>query len=87
MAQRSGVLVPQDAVLYDEHGPYVFEQLTDRSGPGRTRYARHDIKLLQRNGAGWLVTGVDNSDDIVFAGTAVLWSLQGTGVQVADNDD
>ena len=86
-AKRTGVLLPQTAVLYDEHGSYVFEQLRDKSDPARARYERHDVKLLQRNGNGWLVTGVDDNDDIVFEGAGVLWSLQGAGAQMANNDD
>ena len=31
MAKRSGLLLPRDAVLYDERGAYVFEQLSDKS--------------------------------------------------------
>jgi hypothetical protein len=87
MAKRTGVLLPRGAVLYDESGAYVFEQLTDKSDPARARYARHDVKLLQRHGDGWLVMGVDDDDDIVFEGAGVLWSLQGTDAQMADNDD
>lgn len=87
MAKHSGVLLPREAVLYDERGAYVFEQATDKSAPGMTRYARHEVKLLQRQGEGWLVSGVDNDDDIVFQGAGVLWSLQGTGAQAADDDD
>lgn len=87
MGRHAGVLLPGRAVLYDEHGAYVFEQLADKADPERARYARHDVKLLQRNGDGWLVTGVDENDDIVFEGTGVLWSLQGIGAQLAANDD
>jgi hypothetical protein len=87
MAKRSGVLLPREAVLYDEHGAYVFEQKTDKSQPGKTRYARHDVKLLQRQGDSWLVSGVDDDDDIVFAGAGVLWSIQDTSAPSADDDD
>jgi hypothetical protein len=87
MAKRTGALLPRGAVLYDETGAYVFEQLRDKSDPAMTRYARHDVKLLQRQGDGWLVMGVDDDDAIVFEGAGVLWSLQGTGAQMADNDD
>ena len=86
-AKRSGVLLPLQAVLYDEHGAYVFEQMADKSEPAKARYARHDVKLLQRQGDGWLVSGVDNDDDVVFEGAGVLWSLQGAGAQAADDDD
>jgi hypothetical protein len=86
-ATRSGVLLPREAVLYDEHGAYVFEQVADKADAGKARYARHDIKLLQRHGNGWLVSGIDADDDIVFEGAGVLWSLQGTTARVADDDD
>ena len=85
--QRSGVLLPREAVLYDERGAYVFEQVTDKSDSDKARYARHDIKLLQRHGNGWLVSGLHNNDDIVFEGAGVLWSLQGATAQVANDDD
>lgn len=85
--KRSGVLLPREAVLYDEHGAYVFEQVTDQGDSGKARYARHDIKLLQRHGNGWLVSGIHNNDDIVFEGAGVLWSLRGATAQVADDDD
>ena len=87
MAKHSGVLLPREAVLYDEHGAYVFEQKTDQSEPGKTRYTRHDVKLLQRQGDSWLVSGVDDDDDIVFEGAGVLWSIQDTGAPSADDDD
>ena len=86
-AKHSGVLLPREAVLYDEHGAYVFEQVADKSAPGKARYSRHDMKLLQRQGEGWLVSGVDDDDDVVFEGAGVLWSLQGAGAQAADDDD
>ena len=87
MAKRSGVLLPPEAVLYDEHGAYVFEQVAEKTDPGKARYTRHDIKLLQRHGEGWLVSGIHNTDDIVFEGAGVLWSLQGATAQAADDDD
>jgi hypothetical protein len=87
MAKHSGVLLPREALLYDEHGAYVFEQVADKTSPGKARYARHDVKLLQRQGEGWLVSGVDNDDDVVFEGAGVLWSLQGAGAQADDDDN
>lgn len=86
-AKRSGVLLPRAAVLYDERGAYVFEQVTNKTDPGKARYTRHDVQLLQRHGEGWLVSGVHADDDIVFEGAGVLWSLQGAGAQSADDDD
>jgi hypothetical protein len=87
MAKHSGVLLPREAVLYDERGAYVFEQVADKFEPGKARYSRHDVKLLQRQGDGWLVSGVDDDDNVVFEGAGVLWSLQGAGAQAADDDD
>lgn len=86
-AKRSGVLLPRTAVLYDERGAYVFEQVTNKTDPGKACYTRHDIQLLQRHGEGWLVSGVHDDDDIVFEGAGVLWSLQGAGARSADDDD
>jgi hypothetical protein len=86
MAKRSGVVLPQDAVLYDERGPYVFKQLT-RSEAANTRYERCNVTLLLRRGGGWLVSGVEDDDDIVIEGAGVIWSLQGSGARAVDDDD
>jgi hypothetical protein len=85
MAKRPGLLLPRDAVLYDEHGAYVFKQLTDKSGPQKVRYLRLKVTLLLGYGDGWLVNGVADDDDIVVGGAGVLWSLEMPG-QVADDD-
>lgn len=87
LEKHSGVLLPREAVLYDEHGAYVFEQQADESEPGTAHYARHNVRLLQRQGEGWLVSGVDHDDDIVFQGAAILWSMQGPGASAADDND
>jgi hypothetical protein len=87
MAKRSGVVLPQDAVLYDEQGPYVFKQLTDKSNGAGSRYQRCNVTLLLRRGGGWLVNGVDDDDDIVVEGAGVLWSLQGIGSRTVDDDN
>jgi hypothetical protein len=87
MAKRSGLLLPRDAVLYDEQGAYVFKRLSHSAGPGKTSYTRHNIKLLLRHGEGWLVEGVDDDDDIVMQGAGALWSLEGAGSRAADDDD
>lgn len=86
MAKRSGVMLPRDAVLYDERGPYVFKQL---AGPEDTnlRYERCNVKLLLRRAGSWLVTGVEDDDDIVTEGAGVIWSLQGSGARAVDDDD
>jgi hypothetical protein len=87
MAKRSGVVLPQDAVLYDEHGSYVFKQLTAKTDGNGSHYERCAVTLLLRRGGGWLVSGVDDDDDIVVEGAGVLWSLQGIGGHVVDDDD
>ena len=87
MGNRSGVALPRDAVLYDEHGPYVYKQLTAKQGGSGSIYERCDVKLLLRRGGSWLVNGVDGNDDIVVEGAAVIWSLQGPGGHVVDDDD
>jgi hypothetical protein len=75
-----GLLVPREALLYDEHGAYVYK----RSGQ---HYAPVKVALLQPYGAGWLVKGLDDDDEIVVHGAGVLWSLQGVGARAADADD
>jgi hypothetical protein len=87
MAKRSGLLLPRDAVLYDERGAYVFEQLSDKSDREKTRYVRRNVTLLFGRGDGWLVDGVDDDDEIVVGGAGVLWSLEATGGRVVDDDD
>jgi hypothetical protein len=96
MAQRSGLLLPREAVLYDEQGAYVFKQLPGtpttgrpprhKSDPAEARYVRVNVTLLLGHGNSWLVDGVDDDDDIVVAGAGVVWSLQGTAGIVADDD-
>jgi len=95
-APRSGVVVPRDAVLYDEGGALVYKQLAKDSttrpptaaAEHVTRYAPARVKLIQAHGDGWLVEGIDDDDDIVVRGAGVLWSLQGIiGHAAGDNDD
>jgi hypothetical protein len=95
-APRSGVVVPRDAVLYDEGGALVYKQLakagskrppTADADP-RARYAPVRVKLIQPHGDGWIVEGIDDDDDIVVHGAGVLWALQGIiGHAAGDNDD
>jgi hypothetical protein len=87
MGKRSGLLLPRDAVLYDESGAYVFKQLSDRSDPEKIRYVRRNVKLLLGHGDSWLVAGVDDDDDIVVGGAGVLWSTEAAGGRVVDDDD
>jgi hypothetical protein len=93
---RTGVVVPRDAVLYDEGGALVYKQLT-KAAPARSstaaadqqaRYAPVRVKLIQAHGDGWIVEGIDDDDDIVVHGAGVLWALQGIiGHAAGDNDD
>ncbi len=87
-AQRSSLLLPREAVLYDETGAYVYKQLTQHPNEQNTRYAPVKVTLLLAYGDGWLVDGVDDDDDnIVVQGAGVLWSLQGMGGQRPDDDE
>lgn len=85
-AQRSGMLLPRDAVLYDESGAYVYKR-SAATVDGKLHYGAAKVTLLLPYGDGWLVDGVDDDDDIVVRGAAVLWSLQGVAGRVPDDDD
>lgn len=85
-AARTGVVVPNGALLYGDRGAYVYRQLTDKTKDGDTQFTPVPVTLLQRLGDGWLVTGVDADDSIVVHGAGVLWSLQGLG-NISDDDD
>jgi len=86
-ATRSGLLLPRDALLYDENGAYVYKQLAKKTAGETARYAQVKVNLLLPLGDGWLVDGVDDDDNIVVHGAGVLWSLQGVGAQQRDDDD
>jgi multidrug efflux pump subunit AcrA (membrane-fusion protein) len=86
-ADRKGLLIPRDAVLYDENGAYVYKQLTRKTDADKARYAPVKVNLLLPYAEGWLVDGVDDDDNIVVRGAGVLWSLQGVGTQQPDDDD
>jgi hypothetical protein len=87
-AKQSGVLVPRDAVFYDDNGAMVYRQVAAKPGDKATRYNAVPVKLLQIQGDNWLVDGVDNDDNIVVHGAGVLWSLQGiVGHAAGDIDD
>jgi hypothetical protein len=86
-AERGGLLLPRDAVLYDENGAYVYKQLTKKTEAEKARYAPVKVNLLLPYGDGWLVEGVDDDDNIVVRGAGVLWSLQGVGAHAIDDDD
>jgi multidrug efflux pump subunit AcrA (membrane-fusion protein) len=87
MPERKGLLLPRDALLYDENGAYVYKQLAKKTAADKARYAPVRVNLLLPYGDGWLVDGVDDDDDIVVRGAGVLWSLQGVGAQQQDDDD
>jgi hypothetical protein len=86
-AERAGMLLPRDALLYDENGPYVYKQLAQKTAAENARYAAVKVKLLLPYGDGWLVEGVDDDDNIVVRGAGVLWSLQGVSQSDEDKDD
>jgi hypothetical protein len=86
-AERKGLLLPRDALLYDENGAYVYKQLSKETQGQKTRYAAVKVRLLLAYGDGWLVEGVDDDDTVVVHGAGVLWSLQGVGVQQSPDDD
>jgi hypothetical protein len=86
-AERKGLLLPRDAVLYDENGAYVYKQLSKKTQAENARYAPVKVNLLLPYGDGWLVDGVDDDDNIVVRGAGVLWSLQGVGAHAVDDDD
>jgi hypothetical protein len=86
-AERKGLLLPRDAVLYDENGAYVYKQLNKKTDAEKARYVPVKVTLLLPYGDGWLVEGVDEDDNIVVHGAGVLWSLQGVGAHAIDDDD
>jgi hypothetical protein len=85
-AQKAGMLLPREAILYDEGGAYVYKR-SAKSTDGKLNYVPVKVTLLLPYGEGWLVSGIDDDDDIVVRGAGVLWSLQGVGSHAADDDD
>jgi hypothetical protein len=86
-AERAGMLVPRDAILYDENGAFVYKRVGSPQAGARARYLRVKVTLLLPYQDGWLVQGVDGDDEIVVHGAAVLWSLEGIGARGADDED
>ena len=84
---RAGMLLPREAILYDENGAYVYKQVAARTAAEKTRYVPVKVALLMPYGDGWLVQGVDDDDAIVVHGVGVLWSLEGVGARAADDED
>ncbi len=87
LTEHSGLLVPREALLYDERGAYVFKALRPAPGDARTHYSPVRVKLIAAAGDGWIVDGVDDDDDVVVRGAGVLWSLQGVTNRPAAQDD
>jgi len=85
--ERSGLLLPREALLYEEHGAYVYKQLARTAGDDKTRYAPVKVTLLLPYGESFLVAGVDDDDEIVVQGAGVLWALEGVGAHAVDDDD
>ncbi len=85
--EHAGLLLPRDAVLYDESGAYVYKQLAGKTPGEKTHYVAVKVTLLLPYGDGWLLKGVDDDDDIVVQGAGVLWSLEGVGAHPADDDE
>ena len=83
---RAGLVVPRDALLYDENGAYVYKQLKGKTVDSKTHYAPVKVTLLAPYGDGWLVKGLDGADEVVIHGVGVLWSLQGVGAPAVDDD-
>jgi hypothetical protein len=83
---RNGRLVPDGALLYGEHGAYVYHLLPDKRKDGDSQFAPAPVTLLQPVGEDWLVTGLHADERIVVHGAGVLWSLQGLG-NISDEDD
>ena len=86
-AEQTGMLVPREALLYDENGAYVYKQVSSKTPAEKTHYVPVKVTLLVPYGDGWLVKGVDDDDDIVVHGAGVLWSLEGVGAHAVDDDD
>jgi hypothetical protein len=86
-AERAGLLLPNDALLYGEDGAYVYKQVAPQTPNDKVRYVAVQVTLLVPYGDGWLVKGVDGDDDIVVHGAGVLWSLEGMGAHPVDDDD
>lgn len=86
-AAVAGVLIPTAALLYGDTGPYIYRQSRTRTRDGKMQYAQAMVKLLAPEGDGWLVSGLDDADNIVVHGAGVLWSLQGLGSFSAAEED
>jgi hypothetical protein len=86
-ADRAGLLLPNDALLYGENGAYVYKQVAAKAPNDKVQYVPVKVTPLVPYGDGWLVKGVDEDDEIVVHGAGVLWSLEGMGAHPVDDDD
>jgi hypothetical protein len=86
-AAAAGVLVSKEAILYEEGGAFVYEQVAKKAGDDKTYYRPVKVKLLSAQDGAWIVDGIDDDDDVVMRGAGVLWSLQGVAGHPADDDD
>jgi len=86
-ADVKGLLLPNDALLYGENGAYVYKKVAPKTPDENVQYVAVKVTPLMPYGEGWLVTGVDDDDDIVVRGAGVLWSLEGMGAHPVDDDD
>jgi hypothetical protein len=86
-ADRAGLLLPNDALLYGEEGAYVYKRVAPKSPNDKIQYVPVKVTPLMPYGDGWLVKGVDDDDEIVVHGAGVLWSLEGMGAHPVDDDD
>jgi hypothetical protein len=85
--ERSGFLLPNDALLYGEGGAYVYKQVARKTPNDKVEFVAVKVTPLLPYADGWLVKGVDDDDDIVVHGAGVLWSLEGMGTHPVDDDD
>ncbi len=86
-AARDGLALPRGAVFHDESGAFVYKRLAAKPGEEGVKFEPVKVTLLLAYGDGWLVSGVDDDDEIVVRGAGVLWSLQGVGAHAVDDDD
>jgi len=67
-ADRKGLLLPRDALLYDENGAYVYKQLANKTGAQQAALCAGEkcVYCFPTAMVG-LVEGVDDDDNIVRA--------------------
>ena len=80
------MLVPATALLYSEHGTYVYCQLNS-IGADDLHFAVVTVRPLARVGQAWLIDGLERTDRVVVQGSGVLWSLQGLGTFSAAEEE